>query len=62
MVAQQFLELFDMVRVHIGERGIAMYCIKRKSNVLAQVIVIVDNACAFIVYMIGYIFHASILL
>lgn len=50
MVAQQFLELFDMVRVHIGERGIAMYCIKRKSNVLAQVIVIVDNACAFIVY------------
>ncbi len=50
MVARQFLELFDMVRVHIGEHGVAMSCIKRKSHVLAQVIVNVDNACAFIVY------------
>lgn len=39
-----------MVRVHIGEHGVAMSCIKRKSHVLAQVIVNVDNACAFIVY------------
>lgn len=50
MVARQFLELFDMVRVHIGEHGVAMSCIRCKSHVLAQVIVIVDNACAFIVY------------
>jgi hypothetical protein len=28
-----------------------MSCIKRKSHVLAQVIVNVDNACAFIVYI-----------
>jgi hypothetical protein len=37
-----------------------MSCIRCKSHVLAQVIVIVDNACAFIVYTYSDIWFVQV--